>query len=253
MILKNVERRLGPVRRRHRDDRSRAAHDVAPDRSEAPDVRRGAGRQVRRLDREIYQRADDFVGEVRAAVTEYAVFIVMSDHGFHSFRGGEPQYLAGAERLHGVRRAERRRRSWRICSGGGKFWESVDWSRTKAYAVGLGQIYFNLRGREGAGHRLRGRGATRRSQNEMRAKLLTLKDPKDGQPVSAPSTSRDDIYHGEYLRNAPDLQVGFNDGYRVGWQDTLGGSRRRSSRTTIASGAATTVRRPPRSAAASCS
>ena len=34
---------------------------------------------------------------------------------------------------------------------------------------------------------------------------------------------RDDIYHGEYLRNAPDLQVGFNDGYRVGWQDTLGG------------------------------
>jgi predicted AlkP superfamily phosphohydrolase/phosphomutase len=22
--------------------------------------------------------------------------------------------------------------------------------------------------------------------------------------------------------NAPDLQVGFNDGYRVGWQDTLG-------------------------------
>ena len=25
--------------------------------------------------------------------------------------------------------------------------------------------------------------------------------------------------------NAPDLQAGFNDGYRVGWQDTLGGIR----------------------------
>src|SRR6185436_18061133 len=34
---------------------------------------------------------------------------------------------------------------------------------------------------------------------------------------------RDDIYHGEFLANAPDLEVGFNDGYRVGWQDTLGG------------------------------
>src|SRR5258708_38549099 len=33
---------------------------------------------------------------------------------------------------------------------------------------------------------------------------------------------RDDIYKGEYLQYAPDLQAGFNDGYRVGWQDTLG-------------------------------
>ena len=37
--------------------------------------------------------------------------------------------------------------------GGGTFWENVDWSRTKAYAMGLGQIYINLKGREGAGHR----------------------------------------------------------------------------------------------------
>ena len=35
--------------------------------------------------------------------------------------------------------------------GGGEFWENVDWSRTRAYAMGLGQIYFNLRGREGQG------------------------------------------------------------------------------------------------------
>jgi hypothetical protein len=35
--------------------------------------------------------------------------------------------------------------------GGGQFWENVDWSRTRAYAMGLGQIYFNLRGRESKG------------------------------------------------------------------------------------------------------
>ena len=37
---------------------------------------------------------------------------------------------------------------------------------------------------------------------------------------------RDDMYKGEYLQFAPDLQVGFNDGYRVGWQDTMGGVSR---------------------------
>ncbi len=42
--------------------------------------------------------------------------------------------------------------------GGGTFWENVDWSRTRAYAMGIGQIYFNLRGRESQGHRQPGRG-----------------------------------------------------------------------------------------------
>jgi predicted AlkP superfamily phosphohydrolase/phosphomutase len=33
---------------------------------------------------------------------------------------------------------------------------------------------------------------------------------------------RDDTYSGEYLGNAPDLQLGYEDGYRVSWQTTLG-------------------------------
>jgi predicted AlkP superfamily phosphohydrolase/phosphomutase len=35
---------------------------------------------------------------------------------------------------------------------------------------------------------------------------------------------RDDVYRGEYLQNAAELQVGMEDGYRVSWQTTLGGS-----------------------------
>ncbi len=35
---------------------------------------------------------------------------------------------------------------------------------------------------------------------------------------------RDDIYHGPYLHNAAELQVGFADGYRVSWQTALGGT-----------------------------
>ena len=51
-------------------------------------------------------------------------------------------------------------------------------------------------------------------------------DPETASRCSRDIYRRDDIYKGEYLQNAPDLQVGFNDGYRVGWQDTLGAIRR---------------------------
>jgi predicted AlkP superfamily phosphohydrolase/phosphomutase len=82
-----------------------------------------------------------------------------------------------------------------------------------------------MKGREGQGIVAEGAeyGAL---QEEIRGKLLTLVDPANGARVFRDIYRRDDIYAGEFLRNAPDLQVGFNDGYRVGWQDTLGGVTR---------------------------
>jgi predicted AlkP superfamily phosphohydrolase/phosphomutase len=109
--------------------------------------------------------------------------------------------------------------------GRGKFFEGVDWSQTRAYAVGLGQIYFNLKGREGKGIVSAGE-EYRQLQDEIRSKLVTLADPETGERVFSDIYKRDDIYKGEYLQMAPDLQVGFLDGYRVGWQDTLGTIRR---------------------------
>jgi predicted AlkP superfamily phosphohydrolase/phosphomutase len=91
--------------------------------------------------------------------------------------------------------------------------------------VGLGQIYFNLKGRESRG--IVSAGAEYRAlQDEMRGKLVELLDPGTGERVFRDVYRRDDIYSGEFLQMAPDLQVGFNDGYRVGWQDTMGGIRR---------------------------
>jgi len=101
----------------------------------------------------------------------------------------------------------------------------VDWSKTRAYAVGLGQIYFNLRGREGRGIVSPGE-EYQKLQEEIRQKLVTLRDPDTGERVFSDIYKRDDIYKGEYVKMAPDLQVGFLDGYRVGWQDTMGGIRR---------------------------
>jgi predicted AlkP superfamily phosphohydrolase/phosphomutase len=171
----------------------------------------------------VYVRADDLVGRLRAKMPKDTVFMVMSDHGFHSFRRSvnlntwlvQNGYMAFAGQESG-------KKTLADLFGHGRFFEGVDWSRTKAYGVGLGQIYFNLRGREGQGIVSPGAEYTA-LQREIREKLLTLTDPGNGQRVFRDIYLRDDIYHGEYLANAPDLEVGFNDGYRVGWQDTLGG------------------------------
>jgi predicted AlkP superfamily phosphohydrolase/phosphomutase len=170
----------------------------------------------------IYRRADDLVGRLRAKLPRDVIFMVMSDHGFHSFRRGVNlnTWLVrnGYMTFEGQ---EGDTKTLDDLFGRGQFFQGVDWSRTKAYAVGLGQIYFNLRGREGQG--IVSAGAEYKAlQEEMRAKLLEITDPDTGEKVFRDVYRRDDIYKGEYLQNAPDLQVGFNDGYRVGWQDTLG-------------------------------
>ena len=170
----------------------------------------------------IYRRADDLVGRIEAKLPPGTVYFVMSDHGFHSFRRGvnintwlvQNGYMV----FHGQ---EGQKKGLADLFGRGKFWEGVDWTRTRAYAVGLGQIYFNLRGREGQG--IVSAGAEYKAlQDEIAGKLVELKDPDTGEAVMRAVYRRDDIYKGEYLQYAPDLQAGFNDGYRVGWQDTLG-------------------------------
>ncbi len=172
----------------------------------------------------VYRRADDLVGKLQAQLPPDTVFIVMSDHGFHSFRRSVNLNTWLVENGYMVFTGEKgvkRTIADLQAQGLGKFWAGVDWSKTRAYAVGLGQIYFNLRGRESQG--IVSSGAEyKQLQDEIAAKLVTLADPENKEQVLRAVYKRDDIYKGEYLRNAPDLQVGFNDGYRVGWQDTLG-------------------------------
>jgi predicted AlkP superfamily phosphohydrolase/phosphomutase len=173
----------------------------------------------------VYERADAFVGEVRQHVGPNVPIMVVSDHGFHSWRKSvnldtwlvDNGYMA----LKGQEQASNKKLS--DLFGGGTFWENVDWSRTRVYAMGLGQIYFNLRGRESQGIVSPGAEATALA-NELSAKLLTMKDPDDGSPIVNAVYKRDDIYSGPFFGNAAELQIGMNDGYRVSWQTTLGGS-----------------------------
>jgi predicted AlkP superfamily phosphohydrolase/phosphomutase len=172
----------------------------------------------------VYRRADEFVGEVLEHLVPGTPVLIVSDHGFHSWRKAvnlntwlvQQGYMVIQGQQPGEKKLE-------DLFGGGEFWENVDWSRTRAYAMGLGQIYFNLRGRESQGIVSPGAQATQLAE-ELAAKLLTMKDPEDGSPIVRAVYKRDDIYTGEYLHNAAELQVGMEEGYRVSWQTTLGGS-----------------------------
>jgi predicted AlkP superfamily phosphohydrolase/phosphomutase len=172
----------------------------------------------------VYRRADAFVGEVMDRVDPGTPILVVSDHGFHSWRKAVNlnTWLVqnGYMTLQGERPADKKLDD---LFGGGTFWENVDWTRTRAYAMGIGQIYFNLRGRESRGIVSPGAEA-RQLADEMSSKLLMMKDPDDGAPIIRSVYKRDDIYSGEFLNNASELQVGMHEGYRVSWQTTLGGS-----------------------------
>jgi predicted AlkP superfamily phosphohydrolase/phosphomutase len=172
----------------------------------------------------VYRRADQFVGEVLEHIVPGTPVLIVSDHGFHSWRKAvnlntwlvQQGYMVIQGQQPGEKKLE-------DLFGGGEFWENVDWSRTRAYAMGLGQIYFNLRGRESQGIVSPGGEATQLA-DEIAARLLTMTDPADGAPIVRAVYKRDDIYTGEFLHNAAELQVGMEDGYRVSWQTTLGGS-----------------------------
>jgi hypothetical protein len=171
----------------------------------------------------IYRRSDQFVGEVLDRLGPGIPVLIVSDHGFHSWRKAVNlnTWLVqeGFMRLKG----DTGFKKLDDLFGGGQFWENVDWSRTRAYAMGLGQVYFNLRGREGQG--IVSPGAEYAAlADELSTRLLGMTDPETGERMVQNVYKRDDVYAGPYLENASDLQVGFKDGYRVSWQTALGGT-----------------------------
>lgn len=171
-----------------------------------------------------YERMDKIVGEVVQAMKPGGTLIIVSDHGFHTWRKGfntntwlvENGYMA-------LKNPQAKDKEYNLDQlfGQGSFFPNVDWSRTKAYAVGLGQIYLNLRGREKEGILDQG-PETERLLAEIREKLLSFKDPDTGEPVIQGVYFGSKIFHGARMAEAPELQVDFRDGYRTSWQTSLG-------------------------------
>jgi len=164
----------------------------------------------------VYERMDAIIGEVTERLGTDATLLVISDHGFHSYRTG--LNLNSWLRDHGflvqgnVRAAERE----------ADFFPGVDWSRSRAYALGTGQIYVNLRGREGKG--IVAPGADYDALLDAIARGLEAEvDPATGDHIVQKVYKGPDIFPGAPPARRPDLQVAFREGYRTSWRTPLGG------------------------------
>ncbi|HRT97174.1 MAG TPA: alkaline phosphatase family protein [Planctomycetota bacterium] len=163
-----------------------------------------------------YRRMDSILGNVLEAVGEKAIAIVLSDHGFTSFRRA-------------VHLNTWLGQNWLMVLKGPPAPEepallrNVDWARTRAYALGFSSIYLNLAGREGKGIVSDGdeAAALKRQIANMLGKLI---DPATGQQVIERVYTREELYAGPFVGDAPDLVVGFRPGYRASWQTAVGGA-----------------------------
>jgi predicted AlkP superfamily phosphohydrolase/phosphomutase len=97
----------------------------------------------------------------------------------------------------------------------------VDWSRTSAYTMGLNGLYLNLKGRERQGIVEPGEKAEA-LKRQLREKLDGLVDPALSRVGITGVFDCDATYAGPYVDNAPDLIVGYGDGFRASWDSVMG-------------------------------
>jgi predicted AlkP superfamily phosphohydrolase/phosphomutase len=160
----------------------------------------------------LYVENDKLVGEVVEKLGEDDLLMVVSDHGFTSFRRGinlnrwllDNGYLALKDG----------------CDGSRDWLQDVDWSRTRAYSLGLCGMYLNVRGREAQG--IVEPKEAKALKREIIGKMSGLRDEEKGEVAINDLFDTEEIYEGPYVRNAPDFIVGYNHGYRVSWDGATG-------------------------------
>lgn len=160
---------------------------------------------------EMYRRMDDVVGLALRHVDSSTALVVLSDHGFCSFERGVN--LNAWLRENGYLKVDP--------DAAGKYFAGVDWKATRAYALGLGGLYLNLRGREPEGIVAPGEEA-RTLKRELMDQLAGLPDHAKGKTAIRNVYDADAIYSGPYLDRAPDLVIGYEEGYRTAWGAAVG-------------------------------
>jgi predicted AlkP superfamily phosphohydrolase/phosphomutase len=171
----------------------------------------GHGR-YRTVIEDLYRDMDRLVGKTLIHAAKDTAVFVLSDHGFCSFRRSmnlnswlrENGYLSlqnGSEES-------------------GNYFEGVDWGRTRAYALGLSGLYLNLKGRERGGI-VPPEGAAELAR-ELISKLSGLRDAETGDLAIREAYASASLYRGPYLDAAPDVIMGYAEGYRISWEAAVG-------------------------------
>lgn len=162
-----------------------------------------------------YVSMDKALGQVMDRIGDDTTLIVMSDHGFASFRRAVHlnRWLADEGYLVLKRPLPRLEEDPNI-------FMHVDWSKTRAYALGINMLYINVQGRERRG--IVPPGERRILVDEIAQKLLAFRDPETGAQAVTRIYPREEVYRGPHVKDGPDLVVGYAPGYRASWQTALG-------------------------------
>jgi len=164
---------------------------------------------------DLYVGLDQIVGEAAAKLGPSDLLVVMSDHGFTSWR--RSFHLNSWLRDNGYLAV----RNPYLREDPGNF-GNVDWTKTRAYALGLNGLYINVKGREGSGIVAPADRAA--LSRELAAKLLTVVDPWTNQPAITKMFQREEAYQLRGTEDiAPDLIVGYAKGMRGSDESALGG------------------------------
>jgi len=163
---------------------------------------------------DFYQQIDQVLGEVLPKLDDDTTLLVLSDHGFapyfRSFNLNTWLLNNGYIRL---------RKD--VAFESAEPLSNVDWSKTRAYGLGLNGLYINLSGRERNGIVATGSEEDALIR-ELKQKLLSAKDPDSGLPVITRVDVAKEAYQGPFVQSGPDILVGYNRGYRAGWKTILG-------------------------------
>ena len=156
----------------------------------------------------IYSKLDSVVGDILNRYGDKATIIVMSDHGFANFKR---QFNLN---------------SWLRDNGylyppdSTSILRDVNWSKTRAYGLGINGLYLNLNGRERDGIVAPG-SQSEELIEELTSKLEAVRDT-NGRQVIRKAHRTDKAYSGPATALAPDLIIGYYRDYRASWATCLG-------------------------------
>ncbi len=169
----------------------------------------------------LYTKHDEILGKVLKQVPKDVKIMLVSDHGFAPFK--RKVYINTWLAQEGYLIPEHKDGF----SEEGYIYDNApaDWSKTKAYGMGLNGLYINLAGREG--HGIVKPEEKRKLLEELKYKLERLKDPKTGETIISEAFISEDNFSSDYINRAPDIILGFKRGYRIGDTSAIGGIKKK--------------------------
>lgn len=187
-----------------------------------------------------YKEVDGFLGEIFEVLPDDTTVCIMSDHGFGPltryilinnflisigmlklnanlstrFKRVAFDHGVSLERLYRLAKKLGVSRAAKAFRGGARekmlsrltpSFKDIDWSRTRAFAVGTGgHIYLNVRGREPQGIVEMGE-EYENVRNLIIENLESLTDPKTGNKAIEKVFSKEELYKGRFFDRAPDI------------------------------------------------